>query len=118
VFEQVRDLPGTPDHKLGLEFAAHRGERVDFFLHNRFGQTKLGNPVDHDTAGLVKSFEQRNAVPLAPHIGGDGESRRAGADDANLFAGLGFHGGRFRALGTASPAGRRDRRQREAGCFP
>ena len=60
---------------------------MNFLGHDVLGQAELGNAVNQNATGFVKSFENRNVVAFRNQIAGDGQAGRPGTDHSHTFAG-------------------------------
>src|SRR5208337_2786898 len=81
------DGDGAADDDIGFEFNAHLAHVVELLANDLLGQAKLGNTVDQHSAQLVKCLEDSHFVTLLNQVPGDGEARRAAADDCYFFSG-------------------------------
>lgn len=88
--EEVVDGDGLADGGIGADVDALQLEvAVLEVVQHAVGQAVVGNAVPHDAADLVAGVEEGDIVTPACQQDGDGQARRAGADDSSLHAVLG-----------------------------
>ena len=85
--EEVVDGDGLADGSIGADVDALQLEvAVLEVVQHAVGQAVVGDAVPHDAADLVAGVEDGDIVTPACQQDGDGQARRAGADDSGLHA--------------------------------
>jgi len=87
-FQKLLKGPGSSYEKVGFYPDPHFGKEFDFGFHNPFGESELGDPIDHHSTRFVEGLKEDDLMAFSGHVGRDGDARGAGTYDGYPFARL------------------------------
>jgi len=88
LLHELGDRPDLADDVVHLELDTELRQVVHLALHDRLGETELGNAVDEHAASLVQRLEDGHLVTGLDAVARHSEPGGSGADDGDLLAGL------------------------------